>query len=182
MGGPKWDDPSATVRPEQGLLALRKSLGLFVNIRPVKVFPDLVDSSVVKPEVLDGVDIMVVRELTGGLYYGLPKGRRLTKRGWTGVDTLRYTQKEIERVLRVGFQLATVEDAHLCCGSAGSYSILQSSIAKSLRRDKLSALQSGDPNVIATANVGCQVHLAAESTVPVRHWIELVDSAMQLND
>lgn len=107
VGGPKWDDPSATVRPEQGLLALRKSLGLFVNIRPVKVFPDLVDSSVVKPEVLDGVDIMVVRELTGGLYYGLPKGRRLTKRGWTGVDTLRYTQKEIERVLRVGFQLAS---------------------------------------------------------------------------
>ena len=106
VGGPKWDDPSAALRPEQGLLALRKALGLFVNIRPVKVFPDLMDSSVVKPSVLEGVDMVVVRELTGGLYYGLPKGRRRTKMGWTGVDTLRYTQKEIERVLRVGFQLA----------------------------------------------------------------------------
>ena len=89
----------------------------------------------------------------------------------------------IEEILsRMGFQQATVEDPHLCCGSAGSYSILQSSIAKRLRQDKLTALQAGGPNVIATANVGCQVHLAAKSTVPVRHWIELVDSAMQLND
>ena len=89
----------------------------------------------------------------------------------------------IEEILsRVGFQQATVENPHLCCGSAGSYSILQSSIAKRLRQDKLTALQAGGPNVIATANVGCQVHLAAKSTVPVRHWIELVDSAMQLND
>jgi len=89
----------------------------------------------------------------------------------------------IEEILsRVGFQQATVENPHLCCGSAGSYSILQSSIAKRLRQEKLTALQAGGPNVIATANVGCQVHLAAKSTVPVRHWIELVDSAMQLND
>ena len=89
----------------------------------------------------------------------------------------------IEEILsRVGFQQTRVEDSHLCCGSAGSYSILQSSIAKRLRQDKLTALQACGPNVIATANVGCQVHLAAKSTVPVRHWIELVDSAMQLND
>ena len=89
----------------------------------------------------------------------------------------------IEEILsRVGFQQSTVENPHLCCGSAGSYSILQSSIAKRLRQDKLTALQAGGPNVIATANVGRQVHLAAKSTVPVRHWIELVDSAMQLND
>ena len=89
----------------------------------------------------------------------------------------------IEEILsRVGFQQSTVENPHLCCGSAGSYSILQSSIAKRLRQEKLTALQAGGPNVIATANVGCQVHLAAKSTVPVRHWIELVDSAMQVND
>jgi len=89
----------------------------------------------------------------------------------------------IEEILsRVGFQQSTVENPHLCCGSAGSYSILQSSIAKRLRQEKLTALQAGGPNVIATANVGCQVHLAAKSRVPVRHWIELVDSAMQLND
>ena len=87
----------------------------------------------------------------------------------------------IEEILsRLGFQQVTVENPHLCCGSAGSYAILQSSIAKRLRQDKLNALQEGEPNVIVTANVGCQVHLAAQSTVPVRHWIELVDSAMPL--
>ena len=89
----------------------------------------------------------------------------------------------IEEILsRLGFEQAMVDDSHLCCGSAGSYSILQSSIAKRLRKNKLTALQGDRPDVIATANVGCQVHLAAQSTVPVRHWIELVDSEMQLND
>ena len=106
VGGPKWDDPRARVRPEDGILAIRKGLGVFANIRPVKVFPDLVDSSVLKPEVLEGVDMLVIRELTGGLYYALPKRRQQTKQGWTGVDTLRYSQQEIERVLRVGFELA----------------------------------------------------------------------------
>ena len=106
VGGPKWDDPTAPVRPEDGLLALRKKLGVFANIRPVKVYPDLVDSSVLKARVLEGVDIVVIRELTGGLYYGLPKRRRQTRRGWTGVDTLRYSQQEIERIVRVGFELA----------------------------------------------------------------------------
>ena len=89
----------------------------------------------------------------------------------------------IEEILsRLGFEQATVENSHLCCGSAGSYSILQSAIANRLRKNKLTALQADGPSVIATANVGCQVHLAAQATVPVRHWIELVDSAMQLND
>ena len=106
VGGPKWDDPSAPVRPEDGLLALRKGLGVFANIRPVKVYPYLADSSVLKPEVLEGVDMVVIRELTGGLYYALPKRRQRTRAGWTGVDTLRYTQAEITRVLRVGFELA----------------------------------------------------------------------------
>ena len=106
VGGPKWDDPGAAVRPEDGLLAIRKGLGVFANIRPVKVFPELADNSVLKPRVLEGVDIVVIRELTGGLYYALPKRRQRTKRGWTGVDTLRYSQQEIERVLRVGFELA----------------------------------------------------------------------------
>ena len=106
VGGPKWDDPTAPVRPEDGLLAIRKGLGVFANIRPVKVFPDLVDSSVLKPSVLEGVDIVLIRELTGGVYYGLPRGRRETRKGWTAVDTMRYTQAEIERVLRVGFELA----------------------------------------------------------------------------
>ena len=106
VGGPKWDDPEASIRPEDGLLAIRKGLGVFANLRPVKVFASLVDSSVLKPEVLEGVDVLVIRELTGGIYYGKPRGRRQTKRGWSAVDTMRYTEAEIQRVLRVGFELA----------------------------------------------------------------------------
>ncbi len=106
VGGPKWDDPSAPTRPEDGLLALRAHLNVFANIRPVKVYPELTGSSVLKPHVLEGVDMVVVRELTGGLYYALPKGRTETPQGMVGVDTMRYTEAEIERVLRVGFELA----------------------------------------------------------------------------
>ena len=108
VGGPKWDDPSASVRPEDALLQLRAQLGVFANIRPVKVYPILADSSVLKPHVLEGVDMVVVRELTGGLYYGKPKERKETPEGWTSVDTMFYTEAEIERVLRVGFALAQV--------------------------------------------------------------------------
>ena len=114
VGGPKWDDPQAPTRPEDGLLALRKRLGLFANLRPVKVFPSLVDASVLKPSVLEGVDMLVVRELTGGIYYGKPRGRKLTKRGWSAVDTMRYSEAEIERVLRVGFESARERRKHLC--------------------------------------------------------------------
>ena len=106
VGGPKWDDPAATMHPEDGLLQLRADLGVFANIRPVKVYPNLADSSVFKPEVLEGVDMVVVRELTGGLYYAQPKGRSETPQGWSAVDTMRYSEGEIERVLRVGFELA----------------------------------------------------------------------------
>ena len=106
VGGPKWDDPTANMRPEDGLMQLRAEMGVFANIRPVKVYPNLIESSVLKPEVLEGVDMVVVRELTGGLYYGEPKGRNETANGWTSVDTMFYTEAEIERVLRVGFELA----------------------------------------------------------------------------
>lgn len=106
VGGPKWDDPQAAVRPEDGILAIRKQLGLYANIRPVKVYPSLINSSPVKPELLNGVDMIVVRELTGGLYFAPPKKRWNTSRGRRGVDTLRYTEKEIVRILQVGFELA----------------------------------------------------------------------------
>ena len=106
VGGPKWDDPNADVRPEDGILAIRKSLGLFANLRPVKVYPALINSSPLKPEFLEGVDMMVLRELTGGLYFGKPKKLWNTSRGRRGVDTLKYTESEIERILRVGFELA----------------------------------------------------------------------------
>jgi 3-isopropylmalate dehydrogenase len=106
VGGPKWDDPTAKVRPEQGLLALRKGLGVFANLRPVKVYPSLVKASPLKPEILAGVDLIVVRELTGGLYFGLPKGRSQTDGHTRAVDTLEYYDYEIQRIIDVAFQLA----------------------------------------------------------------------------
>jgi len=106
VGGPKWDDPKAKVRPEDGLLALRKELGLFANLRPVKVFPMLVDSTNLKPEIIDGVDFIFVRELTGGLYFGRPKSQWRTSRGRRAIDSLTYSEQEIERIVRVGFELA----------------------------------------------------------------------------
>src|SRR5689334_9569107 len=106
VGGPKWDDPTAKVRPEQGLLGLRKGLGVFANLRPVRVHPALVDSSPIKADRLAGVDILVIRELTGGLYFGQPKGRE-TKDGVTrAVDTLEYADFEVKRVVALAFQLA----------------------------------------------------------------------------
>jgi len=106
VGGPKWDDPQARVRPEDGLLALRKGLGLFANLRPVKSFPVLVDSTNLKPEVIRGVDFIFVRELTGGLYFGRPKRQWRTSRGRRAVDSMVYSEQEIERIVRVGFELA----------------------------------------------------------------------------
>jgi 3-isopropylmalate dehydrogenase len=106
VGGPKWDDPQAEVRPEDGLLALRKGLGLFANLRPVRVFPMLVDSANLKPDVIRGADFIFVRELTGGLYFGRPKRRWTTSRGRRAVDTMAYSEQEIERIVRVGFELA----------------------------------------------------------------------------
>ncbi len=106
VGGPKWDDPSAAVRPEQGLLALRKGLGVFANLRPVKVYPSLVYASPLKPEKLAGVDMIVVRELTGGLYFGKPKGREQRPEGEWAVDTLEYYDFEIRRIVEMAFGLA----------------------------------------------------------------------------
>ena len=106
VGGPKWDDPNAKVRPELGLLALRKGMGLFANLRPVAVLPALVDTSPVKPEIVRGVDLMVVRELTGGLYFGRPRRTWRERRGRAALDTLIYREYEIERVARLAFELA----------------------------------------------------------------------------
>jgi 3-isopropylmalate dehydrogenase len=107
VGGPKWDNPAAAVRPEQGLLALRKGLGVFANLRPVRVHPRLVDASPLKPEKLVGVDMVVVRELTGGLYFGQPKGREQVNGHERAVDTLEYYDYEVERIVEMAFQLAS---------------------------------------------------------------------------
>ncbi len=106
VGGPKWDDPQAKVRPEQGLLAIRKALGLYANVRPVKPYPSLAKLSPLKPERVAGVDFVVIRELTGGLYFGTPKGRTQTPEGEVAVDTLIYTEKEIRRIVLLAFQMA----------------------------------------------------------------------------
>ena len=106
VGGPKWDDPNAAVRPEQGLLKLRKALNVFANLRPVSVYPELAAASPLKPEKLAGVDMLVVRELTGGLYFGEPKERSVVNGVRTAVDTMRYNENEIRRVVELAFQLA----------------------------------------------------------------------------
>ena len=106
VGGPKWDDPQAKVRPEQGLLGLRKGLGVFANLRPVRVHESLIDSSPLKPDRLRGVDILVIRELTGGLYFGQPKGRDRKDGHERAVDTLEYMDFEVQRVVELAFRLA----------------------------------------------------------------------------
>ncbi|GAB4323004.1 MAG: 3-isopropylmalate dehydrogenase [Dehalococcoidia bacterium] len=107
VGGPTWDDPRATVRPEQAILGLRKGLGLFANVRPVRVMPEMVDDSTLKGEVLQGTDMVVIRELTGGIYFGKPQRRWESKTGGRqAVDTLRYSEREIRRILHVAFELA----------------------------------------------------------------------------
>jgi 3-isopropylmalate dehydrogenase len=125
VGGSKWDDPQAKIRPEDGLLTLRKGLKLFANLRPIKVFPMLVESSNLKPEVVKGVDLVVVRELTGGLYFGQPKKQWQTSQGRQAVDTMAYSEMEIERILRVGFELARSRRKKLT--SVDKANVLQSS-------------------------------------------------------
>jgi 3-isopropylmalate dehydrogenase len=107
VGGPKWDDPDATVRPEQALFALRGGLGLFANLRPITVYPELIGASPLKPELLEGVDCLIVRELTSGLYFGKPSEPRTTPEGEpAAIDTLWYTDGEIRRIVTLAFELA----------------------------------------------------------------------------
>jgi len=107
VGGPKWEGLDYSIRPERGLLGLREVLGTFANLRPAKVYPMLADASTLKKEVIEGIDIMVVRELTGGLYFGRPKGiEKLPDGTERGVNTLTYTTPEIERIAKVAFDVA----------------------------------------------------------------------------
>ncbi|MFN8544588.1 MAG: 3-isopropylmalate dehydrogenase [Candidatus Binatia bacterium] len=106
VGGPKWDDPKAAVRPEQGLLGLRRGLGVYANLRPVWTVPELISGSALRREVLEGVDLVVVRELVGGIYFGQPSARRLGPAGREAVDTCVYTEQEIARLLHASFALA----------------------------------------------------------------------------
>ncbi|MBN2067976.1 MAG: 3-isopropylmalate dehydrogenase [Candidatus Diapherotrites archaeon] len=112
VGGPKWDHVEQNLRPEAGLLALRKQFGLFANLRPVKLYPALIDNSTLKKEVIGGMDIMIVRELTGGIYFGQPKG--IMESGTKGINTMVYTVEEVERVAKVAFEIALKRKKKLC--------------------------------------------------------------------
>ena len=113
VGGPKWDDPNSKVRPEQGLLRLRKELGLYANLRPVKLFASLVDASPLKRDIVEGTDLLVVRELTGGLYFGRPSERREGAKGREAVDTMLYDEHEVRRVFRTACEAARRRRKHV---------------------------------------------------------------------
>lgn len=125
VGDPKYDDPMAKIHPEDGLLALRKGLNLFANLRPVKLFPGLRDATPLKPEIVKGLDFVFVRELTGGLYFGRPKRQWTTSRGRRAVDSMVYSEQEIARIVRVGFELARKRRKKLT--SVDKANVLQSS-------------------------------------------------------
>ncbi len=125
VGDPRYDDPKAPVHPEDGLLAMRKGMGLFANLRPVKLYSMLADSTNLKPDVVRGVDMIFVRELTGGLYFGKPKKQWQTARGRKAVDSMVYSEQEIERIVRVGFELARTRKKKLV--SVDKANVLQTS-------------------------------------------------------
>ncbi|MCG8362471.1 MAG: 3-isopropylmalate dehydrogenase [Pseudanabaenales cyanobacterium] len=143
IGGYKWDSLPRQLRPETGLLGLRAGLGLFANLRPATILPQLVDASSLKREVVDGVDIMVVRELTGGVYFGQPKGIFATESGQKrGVNTMAYQASEIDRIGRVGFETAQKRRGKLC--SVDKANVLEVS---QLWRDRITALAADYPEI-----------------------------------
>ena len=115
IGGYKWDNLPRSQRPETGLLGMRAGLGLFANLRPATILPQLIDASSLKREIVEGVDIMVVRELTGGIYFGQPKGVFTSETGeQRGVNTMAYSVSEIDRIAKVGFETAQKRSGKLC--------------------------------------------------------------------
>jgi len=143
IGGYKWDSLPSHLRPEAGLLGLRAGLGLFANLRPAQILPQLIDASTLKREVVEGVDIMVVRELTGGIYFGKPKGIFATDTGEKrGVNTMVYSESEIERIGRVAFETARKRRGKLC--SVDKANVLEVS---QLWRDRITQLSSEYPDV-----------------------------------
>jgi len=115
VGGPQYDALDRPLRPERGLLAIRADLGLFANLRPAILYEELASASTLKPEVVAGLDIMIVRELTGGIYFGQPRGIRVLENGERqGFNSATYTESEIERIARVGFETAMKRNKRLC--------------------------------------------------------------------
>lgn len=143
IGGPRWESVERSLRPERGLLALRSDMGLFANLRPIAVYPELVAASTLKPEVVTGLDIMIVRELTGGIYFGEPRGIMNDPRGGrTGVNTLRYSEREIERIAHVAFRTAMRRKRKVC--SVDKANVLETS---ELWREVMNAIAREYPQV-----------------------------------
>jgi 3-isopropylmalate dehydrogenase len=143
VGGPRYDTLPRELRPEQGILAIRKALGLFANLRPAILFPELAAASTLKPEIVAGLDLMIVRELTGDIYFGQPRGRRTTAAGDTeGFDTMRYSESEIRRIAEVGFEMARRRGKELC--SVDKANVLDTSI---LWREVVTAAARDYPDV-----------------------------------
>lgn len=146
IGGYKWDNLPREKRPETGLLGIRSALGLFANLRPATILPQLIDASSLKKEVVEGVDIMVVRELTGGIYFGEPKGIFTSETGeQRGVNTMAYTVSEIDRIAKVAFEIAQKRSGRLC--SVDKANVLDVS---QLWRDRITAMASQYPDVELT--------------------------------
>ena len=143
IGGHKWDNLPRHQRPETGLLAIRSGLNLFANLRPATILPQLIDASSLKREVVEGVDIMVVRELTGGIYFGQPKGVFKTETGEKrGVNTMAYTESEVDRIARIAFETAQKRSGKLC--SVDKANVLDVS---QLWRDRVTSIASQYPDV-----------------------------------
>jgi len=146
VGGPQYDALPRPLRPEQGILQIRKALGLFANLRPALLYPELAAASTLKPDVVAGLDLMIIRELTGDIYFGEPRGRRKTAAGEDeGFDTMRYSEGEIRRIARVGFETARRRSGRLC--SVDKANVLDTSI---LWREVVTAVGRDYPGVALT--------------------------------
>ena len=142
VGGPKWDDLPTHLRPEKGLLGLRQGLGLFANLRPALLSAPLAAASSLKTELVADLDILIIRELTGGIYFGEPRGVEVRDNERVGFNTLVYSEHEIERIARVGFELAAKRNGKLC--SVDKANVLEVS---QLWREKVTALAPEYPSV-----------------------------------
>jgi len=143
VGGPKWETIERSLRPERGLLAIRAGLGLFANLRPAVLFPELASASTLRADVVSGLDIMIVRELTGGIYFGEPRGiRKLDDGQRQGYNTLVYSESEIERIARVAFEAAEKRQSRLC--SVDKANVLE---ATELWREVVTELSKEYPKV-----------------------------------
>jgi 3-isopropylmalate dehydrogenase len=143
VGGPRYDTLPRALRPEQGILGIRKALGLFANLRPALLYPELAAASTLKPEVVAGLDLMIIRELTGDIYFGQPRGRRTNAAGEDeGFDTMLYSVSEIRRIARVGFETARRRSRRLC--SVDKANVLDTSI---LWREVVTAMAKDYPDV-----------------------------------